>query len=350
MINLLTRKNCQYCRYQKCLGAGMRPSWILSEEERVRRFHGRNPKPEKINNSKKSSRSVPVAKSPKHLQEADMEEPMLCDDDSSSVGGHSTSESVESLTNSNNDVDKDFILKLIKMIYRVCSSRHDDIPTSVLSDILQVTINGTSMSQSTASHLDDIISSRSQTCLQMLPEFKTLSSRDQEAILEHNLPLVHRFRQALCLHAPQMGWSKMIEFLIGQERLQEEVDNLPTDLSGSPKKQFQYQSLFSFPWCQSKEIESLHKTLMEDIASWVDFHDEIQIVLLALILAFNHDFLDLEGRNQVEKIQLKYVILLQSHLRSLYPNSLAASKLTKAVMLPAVAREIVQITKKRFII
>merc|ERR1719264_721319 len=40
-ISLITRKNCQFCRYQRCIGAGMRPSWILSDEERVRRFHGR---------------------------------------------------------------------------------------------------------------------------------------------------------------------------------------------------------------------------------------------------------------------------------------------------------------------
>ena len=106
--------------------------------------------------------------------------------------------------------------------------------------------------------------------------------------------------------------------------------------------------LFSFPWCQSQEVETIHKTMMEDIASWVDIKDEVQLILLALILAFNHDFLDLEGRGQVEKIQLKYVILLQTHLRTKYPTSLAASKLTKAVMLPAVTREIVQITKKRF--
>ena len=113
MINLLTRKNCQYCRYQKCLGAGMRPSWILSEEERVRRFHGRNPKPEKIN--KKTSRSAPGAKSPKHLQEPDMEEPMMCDDDSSSVGGHSTSESVESLTTTTINSSREQLLVSIRI-------------------------------------------------------------------------------------------------------------------------------------------------------------------------------------------------------------------------------------------
>jgi len=37
-INLRTRKNCQYCRYGKCIGAGMKPSWVLSEDERQRRF------------------------------------------------------------------------------------------------------------------------------------------------------------------------------------------------------------------------------------------------------------------------------------------------------------------------
>lgn len=37
-ISLKTRKNCQFCRYQLCLRVGMKPSWVLSEEERSRRF------------------------------------------------------------------------------------------------------------------------------------------------------------------------------------------------------------------------------------------------------------------------------------------------------------------------
>jgi len=38
VINLKTRKNCQKCRFDKCLDVGMKSSWVLSEEERFRRF------------------------------------------------------------------------------------------------------------------------------------------------------------------------------------------------------------------------------------------------------------------------------------------------------------------------
>jgi len=37
-INLRTRKNCQFCRYMRCIAVGMKPTWVLSEEERQRRF------------------------------------------------------------------------------------------------------------------------------------------------------------------------------------------------------------------------------------------------------------------------------------------------------------------------
>ena len=33
-IRLKTRKSCQYCRYQRCLDAGMKASWVITDEER----------------------------------------------------------------------------------------------------------------------------------------------------------------------------------------------------------------------------------------------------------------------------------------------------------------------------
>ena len=37
-ISLKTRRNCQWCRYERCLAVGMKPSWVLSTDERERRF------------------------------------------------------------------------------------------------------------------------------------------------------------------------------------------------------------------------------------------------------------------------------------------------------------------------
>ena len=36
-IVVTTRKNCQYCRYHACLNAGMRPTWVLTDKEKLER-------------------------------------------------------------------------------------------------------------------------------------------------------------------------------------------------------------------------------------------------------------------------------------------------------------------------
>ena len=43
-VTLKTRKNCQFCRYKLCLKSGMKTTWVLSEEERRKKFEGRNMK------------------------------------------------------------------------------------------------------------------------------------------------------------------------------------------------------------------------------------------------------------------------------------------------------------------
>ena len=61
---------------------------------------------------------------------------------------------------------------------------------------------------------------------------------DQNAIIEHNLPLVHRFRQAICLTNPNINWRGLMEMFIGEDKLRE-AENLPHDLS-----MFEYSDLF----------------------------------------------------------------------------------------------------------
>ena len=43
-VNLKTRKNCQSCRYKLCEAAGMKTTWVLTEDERKLKFHGKGKK------------------------------------------------------------------------------------------------------------------------------------------------------------------------------------------------------------------------------------------------------------------------------------------------------------------
>ena len=43
-VNLKTRKNCQFCRYKLCEAAGMKTTWVLTEEERKLKFDGKGKK------------------------------------------------------------------------------------------------------------------------------------------------------------------------------------------------------------------------------------------------------------------------------------------------------------------
>ena len=58
-----TRKGCQKCRFEKCLKVGMKPGWVLNDDERATRFRKLRMKKAKqleVNHSPNSSRSDPA--------------------------------------------------------------------------------------------------------------------------------------------------------------------------------------------------------------------------------------------------------------------------------------------------
>ena len=65
-INVKTRRNCQWCRYERCLAVGMKPSWVLSTDERERRFNKNKEKKSKTKGQQKTSpqASPPPCSSP----------------------------------------------------------------------------------------------------------------------------------------------------------------------------------------------------------------------------------------------------------------------------------------------
>merc|ERR1719403_555728 len=334
-ISLITRKNCQFCRYQRCIGAGMRPSWILSDEERVRRFHGRN-------KAVKTERAgSPTEGTSPESRSTGTNSPLLV---SPSRSPNPSTSLVEE--------ERGKILSYGEVMLRSLAGRQEQVDRTLLTDLLQVSVHGTSLSTKTAQQLSALLDRRTLAGLAALPEFQGLPAAAQAQVVEHNLPLVHRFRQAVCLSNPELTWWRLIGFLVGEEKLQSCEEDLPCDLSGkkSPGSTMMYSSLLSSASCNARpELEQAHLNLVKELAASLDLDDEVQVILTVLIITFCPDFLDLGERSAVEQAQLKFVLLLQSHLATCSP-SLATARLAKTLMVPAIARQVHQLARERLII
>ena len=226
------------------------------------------------------------------------------------------------------------------------------LEAGVVTELLQVSHQSTSLSGNTALQVSLLLEQRTLAALQRLPEFQALPVTAQGPVIQHNLPLVHRFRQALCLACPTTTWSRLLEIFVGPRLLRSCKDDMPHDLSGkaSPVRGMEYSDLLSSPSCQARpELEAAHLALVRELAASLDLEDEVQVILTALIIAFCPDFLDLGERGAVEQTQLRFVLLLQSHLASLEP-SLASARLARNLMVPAIARQINTLAPERLLL
>jgi len=223
----------------------------------------------------------------------------------------------------------------------VCTGRQDDIPQYLLTSLLQISLHSSPLSLQTAAQLYTVLHNRTRHCVLLLQELQSLHPSDQDQIIQTNLHMVHRFRQAMWWGGGTMYSSCwLVRQIMGQHKWADE-ENIPLNLSlKSSSKPFTYSSLFSSDSYQSEEEEVLHKKMMKDISDNVDSEDKIEIVLIVLIIVFSPDYLELKDRSQVEKLYLKFVLLLQSHYSELKQERKIADKLDKALRIPHIVSKI----------
>ena len=118
-----------------------------------------------------------------------------------------------------------------------------------------------------------------------------------------------------------------------------DLDGLPSK-HGSEVRLPSYEKLFPDNWAGDSQAEERHRDAVHKIVNWskdkdgkhkVEYHynlfifsynyfqfDCSMVDLMTLILAFNADFYTLVDRGKIEKIQTKYIMLLQRYLRCQY--------------------------------
>merc|ERR1712038_1604548 len=125
-----------------------------------------------------------------------------------------------------------------------------------------------------------------------------------------------------------MPWTTQLTPILGAEEVEKLNTKLRTlSVSGLDSLSMTYTQFFR---TQEGEEERRVATLVEDIGCWQQ--EPTELILLSLVILFCPDMMDLVEREKVEKIQLKFAVLLQNYLK--HPTDLchARNKFTKGML------------------
>ena len=127
--------------------------------------------------------------------------------------------------------------------------------------------------------------------------------------------------------------------------------HLPYDVAPAA---LQYKQIYSSPWAPNIELERRHEELTQKICQWPVKNtgenvkvDNVMVTCLGQCLMFNTDFITLKDPKRVNKVQMRYIKLLQRYLKSRHDISYANTHLHNGLMIGSFAREAMEICQKR---
>merc|ERR1712226_1671884 len=354
VVNAQTRKNCQFCRFKKCLESGMKTSWVLSDEERNRRFNKFN----KINiKSVSGDKSQTIKKAPpSRLSELYMaftlEEQQVLENIQNKFKGQYCNDTwLKKLLLLNRDAG----INLIESAYRVKPIKYETWTWLVQSWSMAFSQN-------------------------ILPHFTSgysIPSREFSQLINGtNLYVAHTFKTSLCITLPQIKkesdevsqgvadnagkggcpMSRQVKELAASKY---DVENLELsqmleelDLKESIPRMPAYDDLYPKNWANNDDLERRHRELMHKIKLWpiITINDKNEfdcnlVLMMMLILFFDTHANSLAKSENVGKIQLKYSLLLQRYLKSRMVVEQANKKFLESMLLLSETRELYEMNQ-----
>jgi len=312
-VTLKTRKNCQACRYKLCEAAGMKTTWVLTEEERKTKFHGKG----------KKRRSSSVSE---HLNENMVniktdDNAYLTEDDIATISAYVAASQYWEISKVN-DMNTELIRKIIRMIAFGCV-----------------------LDQPGQEQLEMVLSDRAMRFADKITDLHTLSHSDKSLILSHNIPLVVILFTS-SMFSPSMVWTTQLAPLLGAGEVEKLNTKLRTlNVSGLDCLKITFNQLFTPCRVITEDEEKRLPLLVEDIGSW--HQDPTELILLSLVLLFTADMMDLTDYRIVEEIQIRFAVLLHNFINYRHPDDLdlARSRFSKGMMLVSKCREVAIIKK-----
>jgi len=297
---------CQLCRFNKCIRAGMRITWVLSQQERERRF---------VKNRSKVKMTKSLV-------------PCFTVEEKLVLGNISSSFEFPWLEN--------------LFIYNQEAAKH----------LLEFTFFGKELNLQAWKHLcDSMLLDYNQT---VMPKFRDMVSDMPNSqfylLCLHSVPLVRFFRCCFAMKLPHSNSMSSKPYLDSVEaqvssllKYQEIYNNLDFDIieSLSRIQTFDESSVQIVPYetlFQDKTNEERNLRVMKKVQDWPQTTSGQQIPhlisLMCIILAFSViDVLNDVSAKIVENVQLHYTITLQRYLKSHLSEREANDKFLEAMLL-----------------
>ena len=324
-IDSKSRKSCKRCRFLRCTRCGMRPGWVLSDEDRMRRMLQRSSKRNQLSVKKQLTF---------HFTH---EETQLVEKLKSTIFAEAYSAYYQTFGE-----DLEIFRSYVNAIYF-----RQPIQYRVIKKIEN--IDKKAMVEKGFHLLDTILDvSKIQTNL-------------KQALVRHNYVALFGFYWAVFCEACDME-EFMSEFMSyglnhrndpGVESLLEEMGKLNIR---DKKSAWAYDMIYFSPWAPCADIEERHLKLSRRICMWpriiTDGENKIdrsQLAILTMILLLSKDGIKLESNleNMVhlraaEDNQTKFVTMLHRYLKDKYPNdeTLVNTSLANGLMIVSQAKEL----------
>jgi len=306
-VNSKTRKQCQFCRYHKCEDAGMKASWVITDND-PKKSGGKNEK------SKRNSTEGVDDPSP---------EPPRAQDP---------------LTGYITETELALINELVDISDFWVTSKVNDMDTALIREIIRLIAFGAKLSEPGLSQLASTMKKRSIEFALRVREMQQLGEEDRHEILSKNIPILIKLKISTFFN-PSMTWSKQLETLLGVEEVEKLDKKLRSlQVQGLDNLRLQYSQFFSSPFLQTEDSEQQFCKLLNKIGSWPE--DEKEYILICLLLLFSPDLLDLNDRVRVEKIQLSLAELLHNYLNHRHGRDRGRSKYASAMFLISQCRHL----------
>lgn len=313
-INIRTRKSCQFCRFKKCLQAGMKPNWVLPEGQRRKR-----------NSSTNSSGSEQISLQANPILQLTTEDAIL-------IGQ---------------------MISATQMLFMDKLNKGQ----AFYSQLILLAVQDRPFPYRIVQGIEQGCDSFAKKKMTGLPDFSSLSADDQTKLIASNVPLLHVFQDAGCVGDPDSGLTKGLAMAKQSGELEafNEVQRALESMNLSDVNPLvKYEHIYSSPWAGSYETETRHKELINKIKSWLRHNqndpapDDVLMTLGFFIIALNSDFLTLRNKTKVESMQVRYLNMLRAYLSKKYNNrARATQKLAAFMPLISYTREAAEILKER---